>query len=216
VAEDRKGDTTIMKKSYEEVFNMLLERTADNTELLRKSNRQRRNGMEDLYGVMFSKDSVLDPDDGKYVAKFYVSLSPDYVYLSRFAFKLVIERKEGDVPPSGDEEAWEFFVDGVDVTDYLMEQHDGAWIDGAGIYPTRDLDEVIEEDDNEPNFYDILDVASLMQTEIDEEDDDTRREQLMREQKKVLRRGFKPVEIKSEAPFHCDAYLYCKYSHLNR
>jgi len=202
-----------MRKTYEEVFNMLLERTADNTELLRKSNRQRRNGMEDLYGVMFSKDSV--EEDGEHSVKFYVSLSPDYVYLQRFAFKLIIERKEGDVPPSGDEEAWSFSVDGVDITDYLMEQHDGAWIDGAGIYPTSDLDEVVEED-NEPNFYDILDVASLMQTEIDEEDDPDEREALQKQQTKVLRRGFKPVEIKSEAPFHCDAYLYVKFNHVNR
>lgn len=213
MAEDREGDTTIMRKSYEEVFNMLLERTADNTELLRKSNRQRRNGMEDLYGVMFSKDSV--EKDGEHTATFYVSLSPDYVYLQRFAFKLIIERKEGDVPPSGDEEAWSFSVDGVDITDYLMEQHDGAWIDGAGIYPTSDLDEVVEED-NEPNFYDILDVASLMQTEIDEEDDPDEREAMQKRQTKVLRRGFKPVVIKSEAPFHCDAYLYVKFNHINR
>ena len=202
-----------MKKTYEDVFNMLLERTSDNTKLLKKSNEQRRNGMEDLYGIMFSKDSV--EKDGEHTATFYVSLSPDYVYLSRFAFKLVIERKEGDVPPSGDEEAWEFYVDGVDVTDYLMEQHDGYWIDGAGIYPSRDLDDPDEPDD-EPNFYDILDVASLMQTEIDEETDADRKAELVKAQNRVLRRGFKPIAIKSEAPFHLDAYGYFKYSHLNR
>lgn len=202
-----------MRKSYNQVFNMLLERTSDNTKLLKKSNEQRRNGMEDLYGVMFSKDSV--EKDGEHTATFYVSLSPDYVYLSRFAFKLVIERKEGDVPPSSDEEAWEFFVDGVNITDYLIEQHDGYWIDGAGIYPTSDLDEPDEPDD-EPNFYDILDVASLMQTEIDEESDPDEKEQMQKRQTKVLRRGFKKVEIRSEAPFHVDAYGYFKYSHLNR
>lgn len=204
-----------MKKTYEDVFNMLLERTSDNTKLLKKSNEQRRNGMEDLYGVMFPKDSAVDKD-GKHTATFYVSLSPDYIYLQRFAFKLVISRKEGDVPPSADEEDWEFWVDGVDVTEYLIEQHDGYWIDGAGIYPTRLLEEVPDDEDNEPNFYDILDVASLMQTEIDEETDADEKAKLVKRQEKVLRRGFKPVAIKSEAPFHVDAYLYVKFNHLNR
>ena len=189
---------------------MLLERTSDNTKLLKKSNEQRRNGMEDLYGVMFSADSGSNNN-----ASFYVSLSPDYIYLQRFAFKLVISRKDGDVPPSVDEEDWEFFVDGVNITDYLIEQHDGYWIDGAGIYPTSDLDEAVEDDD-EPNFYDILDVASLMQTEIDEESDPDEKEQMQKRQTKVLRRGFKKVEIRSEAPFHVDAYLYTKYSYINR
>lgn len=64
---------------------MLAERTIDNSNRLRKGVNQRRNGMEDLYGVCFSAEGDADNP-----ATFYISLSPDYVYLQRFAFKFVI------------------------------------------------------------------------------------------------------------------------------
>lgn len=242
-----------MEVTYEQVLNMLLERTASNTKLLRRETLQRRNGMEDLYGIMFSASG-----DAKSPASFYISLSPDYGYLERFAFKFVIKPYASTVAGAGtveidigettlsggeenakviegtstldaegsgitpnphthtlsgslsgvdygikkistDSESWEVWIDGVDVTDYLIEQHDGYWIDGEGVYPTNDLD------DEQGDFYDILDVASLMTAD----GKDTDRERL-------LRRGFKPVEIRSDKPFAVDAYLYVKYSHVNR
>ena len=72
--------------SYEEYLNMLSERVIDNSRQLKKDVHQRRNGMEDLYGVCFSSNG-----DANHPASFYVSLSPDYVYLERFAFKFVIK-----------------------------------------------------------------------------------------------------------------------------
>lgn len=252
-----------MRMSYEQIINMLLERTADNTRQLRKMIEQRRNGMEDLYGVSHSANG-----DAQHPATFYISLSPDYTYLQRFAFKLVIkpfsstvsgvsgggsmrvgettlESESGshviagtstlddglgitpnphthDVSGSiGDVDYgikristssanWEIHIDGVDITDYLIEQHDGYWIDGEDVYPTNDLDDDIA------NFYDILDVASMMQAEIDEATDPDEKEALQSRQSKILRRGFKKVEIFSDAPFAVDAYLYLKYANINR
>lgn len=227
-----------MNVTYEQAMNMLFERTADNRKQLQKQIKQRRNGMEDLYGVMFSANGDADSP-----ASFYISLSPDYVYLERFAFKLVIKPfattvkgatssatvqiEDTSLSVSDDKvspnphnhtakahthniidgmafvnttsEDWEVWIDGVDITDYLIEQHDGYWIDGEGVYPTNDLD------DEQADFYDILDVASLMTADGNETD-----------REKLLRRGFKKVEIKSDAPFAVDAYLYVKYSHMNR
>lgn len=72
--------------TYEEYLQMLSERVIDNTRRLKKDTQQRRNGMEDLYGVCFSANG-----DANHPATFYISLSPDYVYLERFAFKFVIK-----------------------------------------------------------------------------------------------------------------------------
>lgn len=72
--------------TIEEYMNILAEKTYDNSRQLKRGVHQRRNGMEDLYGVCFSANG-----DAQHPATFYVSLSPDYVYLERFAFKFVIK-----------------------------------------------------------------------------------------------------------------------------
>lgn len=223
--------------SYDEILNRLAERTSDNTKQLRRGVQQRRNGMEDLYGVMFSADGDEDAP-----ATFYISLSPDMVYLQRFAFKFVIKPfattvkggstsatvivegtelldTEGVILPnphthltlphthnmtSGKtfidttSDYWRVKIDGIDITAYLREQHNNQWIDGEGIYPTNRLED--QED-----FYDILDVCSMMIANGESS-----------KANKILEPRFKKVEIVSDAPFSIDAYLYLKYSHMNR
>lgn len=223
--------------SLETVLNRLAERTSDNTKVLRNQMQQRRNGMEDLYGVMFSADGDEDAP-----ATFYISLSPDFVYLQRFAFKFVIKPfattiKGGSSPAtvivdntellvnnniiepnphthltlphthnmtSGKtyidttSDYWRVRIDGIDITAYLIEQHNNQWINGEGIYPTNRLEDL-------EDFYDILDVCSMMIANGEKAKAD-----------KILKPTFKKVEIISDAPFGIDAYLYLKYSHLNR
>lgn len=223
--------------TYEQYLNRLAEKTYDNTKQLRQSTLQRRNGMEDLYGVMFSADG-----DAENPATFYISLSPDFVYLQRFAFKFVIKPysttiKGGtssvvvDVKPtnlsvSGDSITpnphehgtephthniingkafvpttstyWRVKIDGVDITAELIEQHDGEWINGEGIFPNNRLEDV-------EDFYDILDVASLLDAQGRTAD-----------REKILYPRFKKVEIVSDAPFSVDSYLYVKYSNISR
>ena len=218
-------------------LNRLAEKTVDNTSAIRRDIKQRRNGMEDLYGVMFSANG-----DAGNPATFYISLSPDMVYLERFAFKFVI-RPFTTTVKGGTESAtvtvnnrslsiendsitpnphnhttqahthnvingmsfvgttsnyWRVRIHGVDITDYLIEQHDGEWITGEGIYPNNRLEDV-------EDFYDILDVASMM-TALGE----------TANRDKILQPEFKKVEIVSDAPFGVDAYLYMKLSHCNR
>lgn len=240
--------------TYEQYMNMLSERVLDNSRQLKRVTRQRRNGMEDLYGVCFSSNG-----DANTPASFYISLSPDYGYLQRFAFKFVIkpfkssvsgvsgggsltidetslsggnsgehiiadtstleEESNGITPNPHTHSAsgsiggldygvttigttssnWRVVIDGIDITALLIAQHDGEWIHGQGVYPNTALEADIE------NFYDILEVCDVL-TDLGMEE----------ERDKILRSRFKEVQIRSDAPFSVDAYLYLKYDHTNR
>lgn len=177
---------------------MLSEKVVDNTRQLKRDIRQRRNGMEDLYGVCFSAHATEANSEGRYTARFYISLSPDYVYLHRFAFKLVIMPSivEDEDPSEGRD--WKMSIAGKDITAYLKEQQDGEWIEGEGVYPNNRF-ETLED------FYDILDVVSVMIAEGNTTDAEA-----------IMSPYFKPVDISSKKPFSVDAYLYLKYSNLNR
>ena len=72
--------------SYEQILNRLAEKSVDNTTQLRRGVAQRRNGMEDLYGTVYTVNG-----DADHPATFYVSVSPDLVYYERFAFKFIIQ-----------------------------------------------------------------------------------------------------------------------------
>lgn len=246
--------------TIEQALNRIAEKTFDNTKQLRRGIAQRRNGMEDLYGVEFTHNG-----DATSPATFYVSVSPDLVYYERFAFKFIIEPFSssvanvsisgdgmsvdptnltfngsgggssvisgtstlddggggGSITPnphthnlSGDgmtatvnygikqistaSANWRVEIADVDITAYLIEQQDGEWIDGQGIYPSNRVE-------SEEDFYDILDVACMLNAEGRTAD-----------RNKILAPGFKKVEVYSDAPFGLTAFLYLKYSHCNR
>ena len=245
--------------TIEQYMNMLSERVIDNSRQLRREKHQRRNGMEDLYGVCFSANG-----DKSHPAEFYISLSPDYVYLQRFAFKFVIKPYvssvsgvsgsdltigstslaldidsshevisgtstldddiSGSVTPnphthsaSGGIDSieygvteittsssdWKIEISGIDITPYLLEQQDmdddEPLFSGEGIYPSKSLAEDVD------NFYDILDVASTLYAEGNDDD-----------AYELIKPEFKKVQIYSDAPFGVDAYMYLKYSSVNR
>lgn len=189
--------------TLDQYLNSIAEKTLDNSRQLKRDVHQRRNGMEDLYGVCFSAHAnELSSDDNRYHAKFYISLSPDYVYLHRFAFKFVIMPSitEGEDPSEGRD--WRVEIGGQDITDYLKEQQDidpsDPLFEGEGVYPSNKLDD--RED-----FYDILDVVSVMYAEGEDDSAEA-----------IIKPIFKPVEISSVKPFSADAYLYLKYSNCNR
>lgn len=196
--------------TLDQYLNSVAEKTLDNSRQLKRDVHQRRNGMEDLYGVCFSAHAT-EPKSGRYTARFYISLSPDYVYLHRFAFKFVIMPSiiEGEDPSEGRD--WRVTIGTkkvndvyvpVDVTDYLKEQQDippeDPLFEGEGVYPSNKLDD--RED-----FYDILDVVSVMYAEGEDDSAEA-----------IIKPIFKPVEISSVKPFSVDAYLYLKYSNCNR
>lgn len=174
--------------TYEEALNRIAERTSDNVRELRKSRFQRRTEFTDLYGIPFYFESDNDR------AEFYISISPDLVYFMRFQFKLQI------IGTSSDE--FEISIGGVDITDYLITQHEGEWIDGEGLYPTDALEE-------QTDFYDVLAVAQDIYNEGDTEEKTS-------DSNKLLRPGFKKVLIKSDSSFSGVLYLYAKYSNVGR
>lgn len=224
--------------TYDEYMRRLSERVIDNTKELKRGKHQRRNGMEDLYGICFSGNG-----DAQNPFKFYVSISPDMVYLERFAFKFVIKPftttvkgatesqtvvvdntslsvNNGSISPNPHGHTtqphthnvingmafthttsteWAVKIAGYDISDYLKVQHEN-WLgdNGEGVYPTDELSSIHD-------FYDILEVCDMLTDEGETE---------MRDD--ILSPAFKPVEICSDAPFGCDAYLYMKYSSLNR
>lgn len=231
--------------SFEDYLNRLAEKTVDNTKQLRKAVQQRRNGMEDLYGTFFTAEGDADNP-----ATFFISVSPDMVYLEQLAFKFVIRPYTTTVKGGTSSETvsvnnrslaiendsitpnphnhstdphthnlikgkafvqtasdyWRVHIAGVDITPYLIEQHNGEWIDmsegdSIQVFPNHELDGI-------EDFYDILGVASMMYEENTEESLD--------DVEKLLKPEFKRVEIFSDAPFGCDAYLYTKYPNLNR
>ena len=235
--------------SAEKILNTLAERTIDHNRLLKRDLNQRRNGMEDLYGQPF-----IVYGDASSPASFWISISPDMVYLERYAFKIAIQPYQTTVTGGTDSVAvtvnnrsievkkksgtsdqyeldpnphnhttqahthnlitgksfihttsknWEVWIAGVNITEYLQEQVadiPNGWLGdkGEGIYPDTRLNDIT-------HFYDILDVASVM----DAEGKTTQRDKLLAPEMKL-------VEIKSDAPSGVQAYLYLKLSHVNR
>ncbi len=224
--------------TYDEILNRIAERTYDNTRQLRKGINQRRNGMEDLYGVMFSADG-----DANNPATFYVSLSPDYVYLQRFAFKFVIKPYATTV--QGGTDSASVTVNGTSLGisnnaitpnphSHGTQPHTHNLITGKSFVQTTSdywririagvdiTAELMEQHDGE--FIDMTDVSgekvfpnNRLEDVMDFYDVLAVTTLLSEEERDaILRPEFKKVEIISDAPFGVDAYLYMKYDHTNR
>lgn len=222
--------------TQEEALIRVSERVAENKKRIDRSLKQRRNQVVDMYGVEYTRQGAANAP-----ARFYISISPDMVYLERFEFKLIIqpfistsggigpasldlrgvgtERKEsvtpsevadmlditpnphthtvssGITPIATTANDFRVTVEGIDVTPYLMAQYGGNWIDGDGVYPSL----AIGED------YDILEVACDLVGEGRTADAD-----------KLVKSGYKAIEISASGTFGVTLVNYLKYSHLNR
>lgn len=175
-------------------IDRIAENTVENRKLLSQDIRQRRNQVVDLQGVQYTRVITprLDPS-GKPIpqpdsaANFYISISPDMIYMERFEFKLIVEDAVGS--------NFRVFVDGVDVTAYLMAQYDGQWISGNGIFPSIDIHK----------NYDVLEAASDMYSEGKDELANM-----------LVRPGYKQIQITANDTFGVTMSLYLKLSHMNR
>lgn len=234
-----------------EAIERIAEQTVQNKERWSQALKQRRNQVVDLYGVEYTRSG-----DANNPARFYISISPDMVYLERFEFKLIVSPflstggsvtgatsltvsgggcdlecltteeiddiidgtydddedggsdGDGSISPNPHSHTitpgissihttasdFRVSVEGIDITPYLMAQY-GAWISGEGVYPSLNIGE----------DYDILEVAS-----------DLRGEGKTAQADKLVRSGYKAIEITSGSPFQITLVNYLKYSHLNR
>lgn len=170
--------------TYADALDKVAQVTKNSRDELRKSRLQRRTEYTDLFGIPFYAESNENNE-----ARFYVSVSPDLVYFMRFQFKLYVQELQ-----ASDDGDFEIKMNGVDITDYLIEQEDGEWIDGEGLYPTNQIED-------ETDFYDLLDVATVLYNEGKTDDAE-----------KILKPGFKTMVISASSPFKVTMYLYAKYS----
>lgn len=130
-------------------------------------------------------------------AKFYISISPDMVYLQTYQFKVVIENATST--------DFSLTIDGYNLTDYFKLQS-GEWINGNGIFPSASLD----------TSYDLLQVASVIVTEAENTTSAVEKERLMTMYKTLTQPGLHEVTIGSSGAYTVSMLLYPKYSHTNR
>lgn len=196
------------RMTYEKALGIVAERTYDNRKDIRQKNVQRRNSFVDLYGIPHYAKS---DEDNK--ATFYVSISQDYIYLNRFQFRLSMLKVKGG--------NFRVFIEGEEITDYLKEQQGGDWIEDEGLYPLDLTDEdpsTVDDDlnDDEYSYYDILDIAQVIQAEANTKTDEDEKTALEKKRRSLLKAGFKKIEITSDASFEVTMYLYLKLSNMNR
>lgn len=230
-----------MLLTTDEYIDRIAKRTVENSENIKQKDRQRRHSFVDLYGVEYTRQG-----DGSNPATFYISISPDMVYMERFEFKIIVSpfltsngmgtntaspvigstELETSLVKSGNEITgvnitpnphthtigahthglspgvgstpaqagdYRMFIEGIDVTPYLMAQYD--WVNGEGVWPNL----VIGED------YDILEVASDLVAEGRSGEADL-----------LTSSGYKRVQITGPGPFSVTLVNYLKYSHRNR
>ena len=72
--------------SQDEFVSRVAERVIDNRGYLRNDLVQRRNQAVDIFGQEYTRQG-----GNGFPASFYISISPDMVYLERFEFKLIIQ-----------------------------------------------------------------------------------------------------------------------------
>lgn len=215
-------------------LDRVAEKTYHNSKKISQDDRQRRDEFVDLYGIEFARNgSANNP------AIFHVSVSGDASYMERFQFKIVIEAfqstagaetsttsvKEDPDYVSGDTlvlkdnltpnphkhtivpgmssipvSTTNFTIEceGIDITAYLYAQcveNGWNWFNGEGVYPSSDLEQ----------SFDMMEVACDLKAEGREDDAN-----------KILRQGWKPIKLSSDAPFYATMVLYLKYQHMNR
>ena len=193
--------------------------------------------MEDLYGVCFTSNA-----DRNNSAKFYISLSPDYIYLHRFAFKIVVKPYASTVmgASGGDLSNSAFIITdtstldeslsgGVTNLDWAIKKFapaTGDWkikIDGIDITPYLQEQHPNEEWLGErgegiyPNGSLVGDDREVFYDILDVvsvmfAEGGTAAENA----EKILKPKFKPVEISANGKFGVDLYLYQKYSTVSR
>lgn len=226
--------------TYEQYMAMLSEKVIDNSRQLKRGVHQRRNGMEDLYGICFSANG-----DAQNPAKFYISISPDMVYLERFAFKFVVRPFTTTIKGATDNAIVQVDDTSLSINNNAIspnphthgtQPHTHNVIDGMAFVHTTstewsvkianvDVSDYLKAQHgldnwlgaNGEDIYPSADLDSIHGFyDILEVCDQLTDLDEIEDRNKILSPGFKVVEIESDAPFGIDAYLYLKYCNLNR
>lgn len=217
--------------TIESAINRVAERTYENTQDIRRMYRQRRNQVVDIYGMEFTRQG----DDGA-PATFYISISPDMIYLERFEFKLIIQPFLSVVggsagPASIIPSDYAEFVGDELVLNYntVQDPHTHPITTSRGQVHTNATDFLVYVEDIDVTPYLMAQYGAWIAGEgvypsmkIGEEYDlleaasDMCAEGREDDADKITRSGYKKVQVYSSKPFQVTLVLYCKYSHVNR
>lgn len=186
-------------RSVESAIEALAEVSKDNKKRLEQMSNQRRLQVVDIFGNEFTGNSQVAERKSTY----WISISPDIVYLERFQFKIYVVDSENA-------KNWHISLNGVDITDYLKEQagrsRDTRWMDGSeGLFPSNEL---LEDENTITPSFDIIDVANVLYAEGTDESKE--------KADKILKSGMKRLVVQADDTFTATILLYLKYSHLNR
>ena len=217
-----------------EALERVARTTANSARNISQDNTQRRNQVVDLYGVEFYRQG-----DGGAPARFYLSISPDMVYMERFEFKLIIQPFISTVAAGGVQSATvnvdntSLTVSGTNISPnphkHTTQAHTHTITGGIAMSQTtaKDFRITIEGIDvtayltaqydawiDGEGVYPSLDVAKNY--DILEVASDLIAEGRESDADKLTRSGYKMVEISSQTPFSVVLVAYLKYSHLNR
>lgn len=206
--------------TQEQAIIRVAEKTVQNSQDIKQKNLQRRHNVVDMYGIEYVRQGGAGAP-----ATFRLSLSPDYAYVERFEFKIIIEPFAIPIAGNGIEPT-SLTVNGNSIspnphthdvlagitfvtttaTDFRMyvegiditpylAAQHDVWIDGEGVFPSTDL----------MTNFDLLEVASDMKAEGHDS-----------EANMILEAGYKKVQLTSNSPFQAILVHYPRFSHMNR
>lgn len=215
-------------------LSRLAEKTVDNTQAIRQMERQRRHQVVDMYGVEYTRFG-----DNGVPASFYISISPDLVYLERFEFKLIIQpfastSGSGTGPASVTVDDTSLSISNNAITpnphNHTTQAHTHNLIAGLTLVNTdaTDFRVLIEGIDVTPylmaqyngawiegeGIYPSMDIGR--DYDILEVAGDMVAEGLEDEAELLTQPGYKLVQVTSAKPFQVTLVNYLKYSHMNR
>lgn len=220
-----------MKIGVESAINRLGDRLADRTKNDRQSQLQRRNQVVDMFGVEFQRQG-----DAQTPAVFYISISPDMVYLERFEFKLIFSPFSMSVGSSGatgntavNIGNTNLSVSGTNITPnphtHTNTAHNHSLSSGVSLFTSNVGNVTLKVEDIDITSYLAaqyngqwingegvypsagLDNYDLLKVAGNMQD---------WRQATLLQPGYKKVEISGNAPFNVTLVNYLKYSHVNR
>lgn len=228
-----------MIKTYDQAINVLGERVYDLRKDIGRKNLQRRSEVVDLYGVEYTRDA-----DGGAPATFYVSLSPDLIYLERFAFKLIIQPFISTVGGGGSTQSATVSINATSLSvsdeqispnphSHESSPHTHNIVNGVTMVNTDADDFSVSVADVDITEYLMAQMGGRWisgegiypDTDLGDEKDlfdilqvatDLNAENRKEDAEKLLSADYKSIKIASAKPFRATVVLYCKYSHMNR
>lgn len=218
------------------------EKTYHNSKKLSQNDRQRRDEFVDLYGIEFSKNGAANSPakfhvsvsgDAAYMERFQfklviepfqinseLALTSTSLSVSGSSFSNLsvspnphnhqLVAGVTNINVSGSD--FDVYCEGIKITEYLRAQVVAGgwnWFDGEGVYPSTDLEQ----------SFDLIEVACDMEAEadaLDKQGHADQAEQKRNDASKILRQGWKPIELHGSQPFGATMILYLKYQHMNR